>query len=74
MSNHQKLLAAINEHVEVEIQAGRPVDVTAAAISLSSQYPQSGIAIDEIVKIIENTTINADGALYNGSRPVSEAD
>jgi hypothetical protein len=41
MSNYERLLAAINEHVEAEVRAGRIVDANLAAISLSSQFPQS---------------------------------
>ena len=74
MSNHEGLLAAIDEHVETEARAGRIVDANQAAISLSSQYPQSGIAIDEIARIIENTAVKANGALYGGSRPFSAAE
>ena len=68
MSNYERLLAAINEHVEAEVRAGRIVDANLAAISLSSQFPQSGIAVGDIVQLIENETVMASGVLYNGSR------
>ena len=71
MSNYQRLLAAIDQHVEAEVGAGRIVDANSAAISLSSKYPQSGITVGEIARLIEQAAVKAHGALYNGPGPIS---
>src|SRR5262249_27514076 len=53
MSNRTALQTAIEELVDGLGAAGKVIDVNTAALQLSSKYPQSGMTIDEICRLIE---------------------
>ncbi len=68
MSNRTALQNAIIDYVAGMEGAGNVIDVYAAAVKLSSAYPQSGLTIDEICRRIEEAAIRSGAALLSGTK------
>jgi hypothetical protein len=66
MSNRTALQTAIEELVDGLGAAGKVIDVNSAALQLSSKYPQSGMTIDEICRIIERSAVRSRATLLSG--------
>lgn len=71
MSNRTALKNAILDYVSGSQAAGAVIDVNNAAIHLSSTYPQSGLAIEEICREIENAAVRAGVPVLAGNRPAA---
>ena len=69
MSNRTALHSAIEELVDGFAAAGKVIDVNAAAIQLSSTYPQSGMTLDQICRQIEQTAVRSRATLLSGMTP-----
>ena len=72
MSNRTALQSAILDYVAGAEAAGTVIDVTAAAIRLSSEYPQSGLTIDDVCRAIEKAAV-ARGATILSDRCENKA-
>ena len=68
MSNRTALQNAILDYVAGMEGAGNVIDVNAAAIKLSTTYPQSGMTIDEICRLIEEAAVKSRAALLSGNK------
>jgi hypothetical protein len=68
MSNRTALQNAIIDYVAGMEGAGNVIDVNAAAVKLSSTYPQSGLTIDEICRLIEEAAVRSGATLLSGSK------
>jgi hypothetical protein len=68
MSNRTALQNAIIDYVAGMEGAGNVIDVNAAAVKLSSAYPQSGLTIDEICRRIEEAAVRSGAALLSGTK------
>jgi hypothetical protein len=68
VSNRTALQNAIIDYVVGMEGAGNVIDVNAAAVKLSSAYPQSGPTIDEICRLIEDAAVRSGAALLSGTR------
>ena len=68
MSNRTALQNAIIDYVAGMEAARNVIDVNAAAIKLSSAYPQSGLTIDEICRLIEDAAVKTGAALLSGMK------
>jgi hypothetical protein len=60
MSNRMAIHWAIAEYVSDCVAHGIEVDVTAAALQLSAKFPQSGLTLDDICKMIEELSLGDD--------------
>jgi hypothetical protein len=69
MSNRTALQNAIIDYVAGMEAAGNVIDVNAAAIKLSTAYPQSGMTIDEICRLIEDAAVRTRAALLSSGKP-----
>jgi hypothetical protein len=72
MSNRTALQTAIEELVDGFGAAGKVIDVNSAALHLSSKYPQSGMTIDEICRLIEQSAVRSRATLLSGTKPPVE--
>jgi hypothetical protein len=68
MSNRTALQTAIEELVDGFEAAGKVIDVNSAALQLSSKYPQSGMTIDEICRLIELSAVKSRATLLSGMK------
>ena len=69
MSRETSLLSAVADYV-VEHEANRNVvDVNAAALELSSSYPESGLTIDQIAGKIERCAVLCGATILSGYTP-----
>jgi hypothetical protein len=69
MSNRTALQTAIEELVDGFEAAGKVIDVNAVAFQLSGRYPQSGMTIDEICRLIERSAVRSRATLLSGMKP-----
>ena len=62
MSNRTAIHWAIADCVSDALAEGRKLDVTVAALRLSTEFPQSGYTIDEICEMIGDTALSYEKA------------
>jgi hypothetical protein len=77
MSNRMAIQWAITEYVSDSVACGVEIDVTTAALQLSTKYPQSGYTLDDICTMIEEIALsdgNAVAADRVRQRPSPEPD
>jgi hypothetical protein len=72
MSNRTALQTAIEELVDGFEAAGKVIDVNSAALHLSSKYPQSGMTINEICRLIEQSAVKSRATLLSGMKTSDE--
>jgi hypothetical protein len=70
MSSRTAVLVAIVDQVHASKLKKSPIDVNAVAEHISSMYPQSGMAIEEIEQVIAGMAAKADVPVV---LPVSKA-
>jgi hypothetical protein len=68
MSNRMAIQWAIAEHVSDAATRGIELDVTAAAVQLSTKHPQSGYTLDDLCRMIEEAALNGAKSTAGVSR------
>jgi hypothetical protein len=73
MSNRTAIVLAIQDYVACCHADGKILDVNAAALELTREYPQSGLTINEICDQLEQAAIRRHVALLSERRPDAAA-